>query len=117
MWYVSLADQSIPNSWQVAQSTKEEYARKAFQWAKAFKLLGPSIQLILCGETGFSGSFQHWDACPLNEASKVSSHGLGGSGPSNLIDMHSYHLYTASKENIPNVLGMFSAHSLGHTYD
>lgn len=103
-------------SWQVAQSTKEEYAHKAFQWAKALKLLDPTIQLILCGETGFSGSGQHWDAYVLNENIKVSSHGLGGSGPSNLIDMHSLHLYTASKENIPNVLGMLEITALRHAY-
>jgi alpha-N-arabinofuranosidase len=39
--------------WQVAQSTKEDYAKKAYQWAKALKLLDPNINLILCGELGY----------------------------------------------------------------
>jgi hypothetical protein len=29
--------------------TKEDYAKRAYQWAKALKLLDPSITLILCG--------------------------------------------------------------------
>lgn len=100
--------------WQVAASTKEQYAHKAFQWAKALKLLDPTIQLILCGETGFSGSGQHWDAHVLNATIKNADHGLGGSGPKSLIDMHSLHLYTASKEHIPNVLGKRATTSSPH---
>lgn len=86
--------------WQVAQSTREEYARKAFQWAKALKLLDPSIQLVLCGETGLSS----WDSYVLKETIRWSAHGLGGSTTSSFIDMHSLHLYTASREHLPNVL-------------
>jgi len=33
--------------------TKEDYAKKAYQWAKALKLMDPSIHLILCGELGY----------------------------------------------------------------
>lgn len=40
--------------WQVGQTTKEDYAKKVYQWAKALKLLEPSIELVLCSETGFS---------------------------------------------------------------
>jgi len=39
--------------WQVAQSTKEDYAKKEYQWAKALKLLDPNINLIPCGELGY----------------------------------------------------------------
>ncbi|KAJ5649910.1 uncharacterized protein N7484_003633 [Penicillium longicatenatum] len=35
--------------WQVEQSSKEDYAKKAYQWGKALKLLDPMIKLVLCG--------------------------------------------------------------------
>lgn len=84
--------------WQVGQMTKEDYAKKAYQWAKALKLLDPSIVLILCGETGFST----WDSYVLKECIKWSPHSLGGSTTASLIDMHSIHLYTASQSHLPN---------------
>ncbi|KAF2870761.1 glycoside hydrolase superfamily [Massariosphaeria phaeospora] len=84
--------------WQVAQLTKEDYAKKAYQWAKALKLLDPTITLILCGETGYSS----WDYYVLKECVKFDVHGLGGDRTKSLIDMHSIHLYTADKEHLPN---------------
>ncbi|KAF2258190.1 glycoside hydrolase [Lojkania enalia] len=84
--------------WQVAQLTKEDYAKKAYQWAKALKLLDPSITLILCGETGYSS----WDYYVLKECVKWDVHGLGGDRTKSLIDMHSIHIYTADKEHLPN---------------
>ncbi|PSN70858.1 glycoside hydrolase family 51 protein [Corynespora cassiicola Philippines] len=84
--------------WQVEQMTKEDYAKKAYQWAKALKLLDPSIVLILCGETGFSS----WDYYVLNQCVKWDVHGLGGDRTKSLIDMHSIHLYTADKEHLAN---------------
>lgn len=78
--------------WQVGQMTSEEYSKTAFQWAKALKLLDPSLCLILCGETGHSS----WDHEVLN---KCISH----------IDMHSIHIYTADKEHLPNVTAPLSA--------
>jgi hypothetical protein len=33
----------------VGQQTSQDYAKKAFQWAKALRLLDPSIKLISCG--------------------------------------------------------------------
>jgi len=56
--------------------------------------------LILCGETGFSD----WDHYVLKECIKWSPHGLGGSITASLIDMHSIHLYTASKSHLPNAV-------------
>ena len=47
--------------------TKEDYAKKAYQWAKAMKLLDPSIILVLCGENGTS----QWDHHVLTECLKV----------------------------------------------
>ncbi|KAI9671859.1 MAG: hypothetical protein M1831_003387 [Alyxoria varia] len=78
-------------SWQVAQKTKEDYAKQAFQWAKALKLLDPSIELILCGENGYST----WDEHVLKEC--ITSHNtqaLGGDIDFPLIQMHSIHWYT-----------------------
>jgi alpha-N-arabinofuranosidase len=84
--------------WQVAQLTKEDYAKKAYQWAKALKLLDPTITLILCGETGYSS----WDYYVLNQCVKWDVHGLGGDRTKSLIDMHSIHIYTADNEHLPN---------------
>ncbi|KAK4154521.1 putative alpha-L-arabinofuranosidase C [Chaetomidium leptoderma] len=85
--------------WQVAQLTKEDYAKKAYQWAKALKLLDPSITLILCGATGHSS----WDYYVLKECVRWDVHGLGGdSATKSLIDMHSIHVYTADKEHLAN---------------
>ncbi|KAJ8117014.1 hypothetical protein OPT61_g1699 [Boeremia exigua] len=84
--------------WQVEQMTKEDYAKKAWQWAKALKLLDPSITLILCGETGYSS----WDYYVLNQCVKWSVHGLSGDTTKSFIDMHSIHIYTADNEHLPN---------------
>ncbi|KAF1809099.1 family 51 glycoside hydrolase [Eremomyces bilateralis CBS 781.70] len=91
--------------WQVGQMTKEDYAKKAYQWAKALKLMDPSIVLILCGETGHST----WDAYVLKECIRWDLHGLGGDMTASLIDMHSIHIYTASKEHVKNAIAPRSA--------
>ncbi|KAA8904823.1 glycoside hydrolase superfamily [Sphaerosporella brunnea] len=78
--------------WQVEQMTKEDYAKKAYQWAKALKLLDPRITLILCGELGYV----EWDRYVLGECIKWA-------------DMHSIHVYTADKEHMPNATGPLSA--------
>ena len=85
--------------------TKEDYAKKAYQWAKALKLLDPSICLILCGENGTSS----WDFHVLKECVKLDLHALGGSTTTSLIDMHSIHIYTASTDHIQNALAPRSA--------
>ncbi|EMC94106.1 glycoside hydrolase family 51 protein [Baudoinia panamericana UAMH 10762] len=86
--------------WQVEQMTKEDYAKKAYQWAKALKMQDPSITLILCGENGVS----HWDFHVLTQCLKPDVHALGGSATKSLIDMHSIHMYTAAKDPITNAL-------------
>ena len=85
--------------------TKEDYAKKAYQWAKALKLLDPSITLILCGETGHSS----WDTYVLKECIKFDQHTLGGSTTSNLVDMHSIHIYTTSDDPTRNAFSPLSA--------
>ncbi len=85
--------------------TKEDYAKKAYQWAKALKLLDPSITLILCGESGQS----QWDSYVLQECIKLDQHALGGSQTAALIDMHSIHSYTTSNEPTINAFAPLSA--------
>ncbi|GMM33032.1 hypothetical protein DASC09_003570 [Saccharomycopsis crataegensis] len=72
--------------WQVGQMTKEDYAKKAAEWAKAIKLLDPNVQLISCGCTGLD----NWDHHVLDKLI-------------NWVDMHSIHMYTAHDEYIKNV--------------
>ena len=88
-------------SWQIGQMTREAYAEKAYQWAKALKLLDPSIKLILCGKEGPTT----WDAYVLKECMRWEPHALGGSAEKALIDMHSIHLYTAAQGHLENVTG------------
>ena len=77
---------------QIEQSTKEAYAAKAHQWGKALKLLDPSIELIICGETGNSS----WDYHVLQKAITHAS-------------MHSIHIYTFSEDHLQNVTAPLSA--------
>jgi alpha-N-arabinofuranosidase len=92
--------------WQVEQMTKDDYAKKAYQWAKALKLLDPSIVLILCGETGHS----EWDFHVLKECIRWDQHALGaGNVTASLIDMHSIHIYTASNDPVKNAVAPRSA--------
>ncbi|KAI1871154.1 uncharacterized protein JN550_004599 [Neoarthrinium moseri] len=78
--------------WQVEQNLKEDYAKKAIQWAKALKLLDPSIKLILCGRDGCSD----WDRYVLQECSRY-------------IDMHSIHFYHGDSSHYPNISGPYAA--------
>ena len=87
------------------QMTKEDYAKKAYQWAKALKLLDPTIKLILCGETGVAD----WDQYVLKQCLKFDQHALGGSTTASLVDMHSIHIYTADNEPLKNAIAPRSA--------
>jgi alpha-N-arabinofuranosidase len=70
----------VYGDWQVAQDSKESYAAKAIQWAKAIRLLDPSIKLVLCGQHGYN----EWDSYVLNQCIEW-------------VDYHSIHLYTEQK--------------------
>ncbi|KAH8649796.1 alpha-l-arabinofuranosidase [Xylariales sp. PMI_506] len=78
--------------WQVEQDSKEHYAKKAIQWAKALKLLDPSIKLILCGRDGTSD----WDRYVLQKCIRY-------------IDMHSIHFYHGDASHYPNISGPYAA--------
>ncbi|OAL30107.1 hypothetical protein AYO20_08910 [Fonsecaea nubica] len=91
--------------WQVNQMTAEAYAERALQWAKALKLLDPTIQLVLCGKEGAT----NWDHHVLKHCLQPA--GLSDLGEERvpLIDMHSIHLYTASEEHYENVTAPLAA--------
>ncbi|KAG5637929.1 hypothetical protein H0H81_002589 [Sphagnurus paluster] len=79
--------------WQVGQMESQDYAKKAFQWAKALRLLDPSIKLISCGETGWAD----WDRVTLRKLVPV-------------VDFHSVHHYTVSQgKHAVNVMGPAAA--------
>lgn len=78
--------------WQVEQTTKEEYGRKAAQWAKALRLLDPDLVLVLCGETGHSS----WDHHVLRECV-------------DWVDLHSIHIYTSHGSHVKNATAPLTA--------
>ncbi|KFA61237.1 hypothetical protein S40285_08873 [Stachybotrys chlorohalonatus IBT 40285] len=84
--------------WQVEQMTQEDYAKKAYQWAKALKLIDPTIKLILCGKEGPTD----WDYYVTKNCINYTMHALGNNDSSCLIDMHSIHIYTASDNHLKN---------------
>jgi len=84
--------------------TKEAYAHKALQWAKALKLLDPTLILILCGQDGTST----WDYYTLKHC-LLPAHSALSTSSVPLIDMHSIHLYTSSSSHLPNVTAPLAA--------
>ncbi|KAL5361666.1 Arabinosidase C [Aspergillus floccosus] len=90
--------------WQVEQMTKEAYAHKAYQWAKALKLLDPSLVLVLCGQDGTAS----WDYYTLKQCLLPLNSPLSTSAVP-LIDMHSIHLYTASSNHRANATAPLAA--------
>lgn len=92
--------------WQMCQLTAEVYADKAFQWAKALKLLDPTIKLILCGKEGATS----WDYTVLKQCLQPAGVSDLGESRGPLIDMHSIHLYTASEhDHYENVFAPLAA--------
>lgn len=61
-------------------------------WAKALKLVDPSIKLISCGKEGYDD----WDWIVLHEVVDV-------------VDYHSLHLYTKGATHEINVMGPAAA--------
>lgn len=91
--------------WQMCQLSAEAYAEKAFQWAKALKLLDPSIELILCGKEGATS----WDYTVLKHCLRPAGISDLGEQRPPLIDMHSIHMYTASESHYENVFAPLAA--------
>lgn len=79
--------------WQVGQMNEEDYCKKSIQWAKAIRLLDPSVQLVSCGCTGFS----KWDYEVTQSLFQA-------------VDFHSIHLYTSDgNDQMKNLTGPAAA--------
>ncbi|KAK7202876.1 glycoside hydrolase superfamily [Myxozyma melibiosi] len=89
--YWSLGNE-VWGPWQVGQMPAADYGKKAFQWAKALKLLDPNIKLVACGCTGF----EEWDY--IVTQALISQ-----------VDLYSIHLYTSSDDHYKNVTGTAGA--------
>ncbi len=73
--------------WQIGARSAEEYTREAVRWARAIRMLDPSVKLVSCGWDGLSA----WDSQVIDEMVSV-------------VDLHSIHLYTGSHDYWTNVL-------------
>jgi len=76
--------------WQLGASTADDYVKKGREFAKVMKLTDPSIELISCGQNGWSD----WDQAVID-------------GLASFVDYHSIHIYTGSADYYQNV---FSPH-------
>jgi len=76
--------------WQIGRLSAEDYVKKAIEFAKVMKWTDPSIQLVSCGENGWSD----WDRVVIE-------------GMAQFVNYHSIHIYTGSADYYSNV---FSPH-------
>jgi alpha-N-arabinofuranosidase len=79
-------------SWQIGALSPEAYVAKAREWAKVLRWTDPEIQLVSCGENGWS----EWD--------RVVVDGLVAH-----VDFHSVHIYTGSDDYWSDVLAPHQA--------
>ncbi|HZR40616.1 MAG TPA: alpha-L-arabinofuranosidase C-terminal domain-containing protein [Ktedonobacteraceae bacterium] len=84
--------------WQIGMLSPEEYVKKAQEFAKVMKWTDPSIQLVSCGQTGWTD----WDRIVLE-------------GLAPYVDYHSIHLYTGSDDYYSNVLAPHQAERALHS--
>ncbi len=73
-------------SWQIGNLSAHDYVKKARAFAMVMKRTDPSIQLVGCGQGGWS----EWDEIVLG-------------GLAEFIDFHSIHLYTGSADHYTTV--------------
>ena len=83
--------------WQIGALEAKDYVRKAREFAKVMKWTDPKIQLISCGENGWS----NWDSTVIE-------------GLASVVDYHSVHLYTGSDDYYSNVLAPHQAERALH---
>ena len=74
-------------TWQIGASTAEEYVRKARQFASIMKMTDPNIELVSCGQWGWTD----WDRTVID-------------GLAPYVRYHSIHIYTGSGDYWRNVL-------------
>jgi alpha-N-arabinofuranosidase len=73
--------------WQVGARSAGEYVAEATRWARALRMLDPQIRLVGCGLAGT----EDWDRVVID-------------GLVSLVDLHSIHIYTGSRDYWTNVL-------------
>jgi alpha-N-arabinofuranosidase len=78
--------------WQIGQMSAQDYVKTARQWAKVLTWTDPAIELVSCGETGWSD----WDEVTI-------------AGLAEFVRWHSIHLYTGSDDYWANVLSPHQA--------
>jgi len=78
--------------WQIGMLSAQDYVKKAIEFAKVMLWTDPSIQLVSCGQTGWSD----WDRIVLE-------------GLAPFVRYHSIHLYTGSHDYYRNVLSPHQA--------
>lgn len=78
--------------WQIGMLEAQDYVKKAREFAKVMKWIDPTIQLVGCGQTGWT----EWDRITLE-------------GLAPYIDYHSIHIYTGSPDYYSNVLAAHQA--------
>lgn len=78
--------------WQIGALSAEDYAKKAIEFAKVMRWTDPTIELVVCGESGWS----EWDRIVLEA---LAPH----------VNWHSIHIYTGSDDYYSNVLAPHQA--------
>jgi alpha-L-arabinofuranosidase len=73
--------------WQIGQKSADDYVKEARQWAKVLMWTDPSIELVSCGENGWS----EWDDTVIT-------------GLAEFVRWHSIHIYTGSDDYWADVL-------------
>jgi alpha-N-arabinofuranosidase len=74
-------------SWQIGSTSAEDYVKKGRQFAAVMLLTDPSIELVSCGQWGWTD----WDRIVLD-------------GLAQFVRYHSVHIYTGSPDYYTNVL-------------
>jgi alpha-N-arabinofuranosidase len=73
--------------WQIGQLSADDYVKRAKQWAKALRWTDPAIELVSCGETGWTD----WDETVIPGLAEV-------------VSWHSLHLYTGNDDYWTNAV-------------
>ena len=84
--YVGLGNE-MWGPWQIGQLSAEDYVKQARQYAKVLSWTDPDVELVSCGENGWSD----WDQVVIP-------------GLAEFVRWHSIHIYTGSDEYWTNVL-------------